>query len=78
MPRPLLPLQGERKIRVEEMIADGCPLLEIARTLHMSPKVLSRWYPEARTPAVQRGELSALARKFNQLPDTLRGPKKAA
>lgn len=76
MPRPLLPLQGERKTRVEEMIADGCPLLEIARTLHMSPKVLSRWYPEARTPAVQRGELSALARKFNELPDNYLGTRK--
>lgn len=60
-------------VKVEEMIADGCPNSEIARTLHMSPLRISKRYPGSQTPAEQRGQLSAFARKLNALPDVLPG-----
>lgn len=76
--RPIAPLKPERKARVEEMIADGCPLSEIARTLKMHAAALSRWYPEARMTPQERGEYAAMSRKFNQIPDTIRGVSRKA
>lgn len=64
------PVPEALRPRIAEMIADGCPLSEIARTLNLNPSSLTNEYPEARMPPQKRGQMAAFTRALNALPGT--------
>lgn len=49
-PEPLTPGQVRR---MENLIVDGCPLAEIARTVGRSPKTIAKLYPPARRAQIR-------------------------
>ena len=70
------PYPHEMAARVEAMLADECPIAEIARTVHTDEKRIAHLYPQARSPIHERGQQAAMARKFNRLPNTLQEIRK--
>lgn len=62
MPRGMSP---ERKALLDELVKDGWPMLEMARTYGISYKTVQRHYPDYRgISKTEQGKMGCAARKL--------------
>lgn len=71
-PNSSKPLSTERRAAIAAMLDDGCSYNEIVATLHVSRGTLQRHFPGRGWPLKQSGQIAAMNRKLNALPDRLR------